>query len=76
MTKLVVESALEGEMTDHLGYDKHAEGSGADGNTRNGTRSKTIATKAGPVRIDVPRDRVGTFTPQIVRVTSASLGVY
>ena len=74
MTKLVVESALEGEMTDHLGYDKHAKGASANGNARNGTRSKTIATKAGPVEIDVPRDRAGTFTPQIVKKRQRRLG--
>ena len=74
MTKLVVESALEGEMKDHLGYDKHAKGASANGNARNGTRSKTIATKAGPVEIDVPRDRAGTFTPQIVKKRQRRLG--
>ena len=74
MTKLVVESALEGEMADHLGYDKHAKGASADGNARNGVRSKTIATKAGPVEIKVPRDRAGTFTPQIVKKRQRRLG--
>ena len=49
LTKLVVESALDGEITDHLGYDKHERGASADGNARNGTRSKTVISKAGPV---------------------------
>ncbi|MBK7822201.1 MAG: IS256 family transposase [Tessaracoccus sp.] len=74
LTKLVVESALDGEITDHLGYDKHERGASADGNARNGTRSKTVVSKAGPVIIDVPRDRAGTFTPQIVAKRQRRLG--
>ncbi len=66
LTKLVVESALEGELTDHLGYAKHERGGSTDGNSRNGTRSKTVLSKAGPVQIDVPRDRAGTFEPVVV----------
>ncbi len=60
LTRLVVESALEGEITDHLGYDKHERGGSVDGNARNGTRTKTVLSKAGPVQVDVPRDRAGT----------------
>jgi putative transposase len=67
LTKLVVESALEGEITDHLGYDKHDPAGKNGGNSRNGTRSKTVLTEVGPVPIDVPRDREGSFEPQIVR---------
>lgn len=74
LTKLVVESALEGELTDHLGYDKHESGGSVDGNARNGTRSKTVATKGGPIQIDVPRDRAGTFTPVIVAKRQRRLG--
>ena len=74
LTKLVVESALDGEITDHLGYDKHERGASADGNARNGTRSKTVISKAGPVIIDVPRDRAGTFEPQIVAKRQRRLG--
>ena len=48
LTRLVVESALEGEITDHLGYDKHERGGSVDGNARNGTRTKTVLSKAGP----------------------------
>ena len=67
LTKLVVESALEGEITDHLGYD-HGEAAGrGTGNSRNGTRSKTVVTDVGPVEIDVPRDRDSSFEPQLVR---------
>jgi transposase-like protein len=67
LTKLVVESALDGEITDHLGYDKHDPAGKNGGNSRNGTRSKTVLTEVGPVPIDVPRDRDGSFEPQIVR---------
>ncbi len=74
LTKLVVESALECEITDHLGYDKHERGASTDGNARNGTRSKTVTTKAGPIVIDVPRDRAGTFEPQIVAKRQRRLG--
>ena len=74
LTKLVVESALDGEITGHLGYDKHERSASADGNARNGTRSKTVISKAGPVIIDVPRDRAGTFEPQIVAKRQRRLG--
>ena len=67
LTKKVLESALEGEITDHLGYDKHDRAGAGSGNSRNGTRSKTVITEVGPVEIDVPRDREGSFEPQIVR---------
>jgi transposase-like protein len=67
LTKRVLELGLEVEMTEHLGYDKHdVEGRGS-GNSRNGTRSKTVLTDIGPVEIDVPRDRAGTFEPTTVR---------
>lgn len=74
LTRLVLESALEGEITDHLGYDKHERRSSSDGNARNGIRSKTVLTKAGPVTIDVPRDRAGTFEPKIVAKRQRRLG--
>jgi transposase-like protein len=66
LTKVVFESALEGEMDDHLGYGKHDPAGRNGGNSRNGTRSKTIVTEAGPVEIEVPRDRESTFEPVIV----------
>jgi putative transposase len=66
LTETVLETALDEELTEHLGHDKHAPASG--GNVRNGTRSKTVLTEAsGHVGIDVPRDRAGSFEPQIVR---------
>ncbi|GAB3904322.1 IS256 family transposase [Microbispora bryophytorum subsp. camponoti] len=67
LTKLVLESALEGELTDHLGYDKHDPAGRGSGNTRNGTRTKTVITDVGPVEIGVPRDRDASFEPKIVR---------
>ncbi|WP_328514064.1 IS256 family transposase [Streptomyces mirabilis] len=67
LTKKVLESALEGEITDHLGYDKHDPAGKDGGNSRNGTRSKTVLTDIGPVEIDVPRDREGSFEPAIVK---------
>ncbi len=66
LTKRVLESALEGEITDHLGYDKHDPAGRNRGNSRNGVRSKTVLTDVGPVEIEVPRDRDGSFEPQIV----------
>src|SRR5882757_6485327 len=62
LTKTVLETALNEEMTDHLGYAKHDPGGGGTGNIRNGTRSKTVLTEnTGQVEIEVPRDRAGTF---------------
>ena len=63
---MVLETALNEELTEHLGHDKH--GASETGNVRNGTRTKTVLTEAtGHVDIEVPRDRAGTFEPQIVR---------
>lgn len=67
LTKRVLESALEGEITDHVGYDKHDAAGRGSGNSRNGTRAKTVLTEVGPVQVKVPRDTAGSFEPQIVR---------
>jgi putative transposase len=68
LTKTVLETALNEEMTEHLGYEKHDPPGAGTGNIRNGTRAKTVLTEAtGQVEIEVPRDRAGTFSPQIVR---------
>jgi putative transposase len=61
-----MESALDGELDDHLGYGKHDLAGCDGGNSRNGRRSKTLLTEAGPVEISVPRDRDGSFEPRIV----------
>ena len=64
LTKTFLETALNEEMTEHLGYEKHESAGVESGNLRNGTRAKTVLTDAsGPVQIDVPRDRAGTFVP-------------
>jgi putative transposase len=67
LTKRVIEAAMDGEITDHLGYAKHDPAGKDGGNSRNGTRAKTVLTDVGPVEITVPRDRDGSFEPQIVR---------
>src|SRR5215211_5518788 len=67
LTKNVLETALDAEMTEHLGYDKHDPAGRGSGNSRNGTRAKTVLTEIGPVEIEVPRDTNSSFDPQIVR---------
>jgi putative transposase len=67
LTKRLVERAMEVELTDHLGYEHHQEPPGGAGNTRNGSTPKTLVTEHGPVRVNTPRDREGSFEPQIVR---------
>jgi putative transposase len=68
LTKRLVERAMEVELTDHLGYEPHMEPPGGVGNTRNGKgKPKTLVTEHGPVRIQAPRDRDGSFEPRIVR---------
>nr|BFE33929.1 IS256 family transposase [Actinomadura rugatobispora]BFE38611.1 IS256 family transposase [Actinomadura rugatobispora] len=67
LTKRVLESALEGEITDHLGRDRHERTGEGGGNVRNGHRSKMVTTEVGRVEIEVPRDRDATFEPKIVR---------
>jgi transposase-like protein len=67
VTKAVLERALTEEITGHLGYDKHDPAGRGSGNNRNGTTPKTVLTDIGAVDLAVPRDRNGTFEPQIVR---------
>jgi putative transposase len=67
LTKTVLEAALDEEMSEHLGYDKHAAAGRNGANSRNGRRTKTVLTEAaGEVQIEVPRDRDATFAPVIV----------
>jgi transposase-like protein len=66
LTNNVLETALDAEMTEHLGYDKHDPAGRGSGNSRNGTRPKTVLTAIGPVEIVVPRDVNSSFDPQIV----------
>jgi transposase-like protein len=75
-TKNVLETALNEEMTEHLGHEKHRAEAGREStNVRNGTRPKTVTSDAvGEVRIEVPRDREGSFTPHIVKKRQRRLG--
>jgi putative transposase len=66
LTKTVLEAGLEAELTDHLGYSKHDPRGRNHGNSRNGTRTKTVLTDVGPVDLEVPRDRDGSFDPRLV----------
>ena len=67
LTKTVLETALEAEMTGHLGYDKHDPAGRDGGNSRNGTRAKTVLTEIGPVQMGGARGRDGSFGPRVVR---------
>jgi transposase-like protein len=67
LTKALVERALDGELTHHLGYDKHDAADDNSGNSRNGTTPKTMRGKRGQVQIDVPSDRSSEFEPQLVK---------
>jgi putative transposase len=67
LTGALVERALGAELTDHLGYEEHAVEGRGSGNSRNGSGSKTLLTEQGPIEIEVPRDRNGTFEPQLVK---------
>jgi putative transposase len=66
LTKMVLETALQGEMDAHLGYRKHEPAGRNSGNSRNGTRIKRVTTSVGPVEVEVPRDRDASFEPKIV----------
>jgi transposase-like protein len=77
LAKQVLETALEAEMDEHLGYehgDRAGKAGAGTGNERNGTRAKTVTTELGPVDVDVPRDRDGTFEPVAVRKRQRRLG--
>ncbi|MFI8392226.1 transposase [Streptomyces sp. NPDC085540] len=67
LTKRLLLSALEDEITDHLGYDKHDPAGKNGGNSRNRTRAKTVLTDVGPAEMFVSRDRDGSFEPKIVK---------
>ncbi len=66
LSKALLERALQGEMTHHLGYEKHDPAGHNSGNSRNGTSPKTIKGKRGQVQIEVPRDRRSQFEPQLI----------
>ena len=66
LTKALIERALQAELTDHLGYDKHAAAGRDSGNARNGTSAKTLKTDQGDLPLDIPRDRQSDSDPQLV----------
>ena len=67
LLKLTVETALNAELTDHLGYEKHGDSKPARGNARNSTTPKRLKSQHGEVDILSPRDRDGSFEPQLLR---------
>jgi transposase-like protein len=67
LTKGLLERAMQGELTHHLGYEKHDPTGNKSGNSRNGSSQKTIKGEFGELLIDVPRDRNGTYEPQIIQ---------
>ena len=66
LTKRAMERALSGELTAHLGYEPHQKAQEPRSNTRNGASSKTVLLKDGEVQLEVPRDRDGSFEPQLI----------
>jgi putative transposase len=67
LTAALVERVLQAELTEHLGYEKHAGLEGGTGNSRNGHTPKQLRSEQGPLTIQVPRDRDGSFEPQLVK---------
>jgi putative transposase len=74
MIKAVLERGLQAELTEHLGYEKHDSAGAGSGNSRNGSTPKTLQTEVGPIELDTPRDRAGTFTPRLVPKGTRRLG--
>ena len=66
LTKQLLERAMAAEMTEHVGYEKHDAGGNNSGNSRNGKSAKTMKGTFGTMPLEVPRDRNGTFEPQII----------
>ena len=66
LLKLTVESALQGELEEHLGYRKHAVEGRGSGNSRNGHSKKTVKSNLGEIELHTPRDRQGSFEPQLI----------
>jgi len=66
LTKALIERAMEADLTEHVGYEKHDQSEKQTKNRRNGKTKKTLRTDQGPLEISVPRNREGTFEPTIV----------
>ncbi|WP_250506853.1 IS256 family transposase, partial [Bowdeniella massiliensis] len=74
LVKAALERGLQAELTSHLGYEKGAADAAAHANSRNGTTSKTVHSEVGPITLDVPRDRDGSFSPRLVPKGQRRLG--
>ena len=76
LTKALLERAMQAEMTDHLGYEKHDPAGNNSGNSRNGATTKTLKGDFGEMPLETPRDRNGSYEPKIIakvkRVSPAS----
>ncbi|MFC6880156.1 transposase [Actinomadura yumaensis] len=71
----ITKTGLQAETAEHLGHERHERPAAPSGDHRNGISAKTVSTKVGPVRIEVPRDRAGEFTPQRAQVRPPHRGV-
>ena len=74
LVKAALERGLQAELTSHLGYEKGAEDASKHANSRNGSTPKTVESEVGPIELDVPRDRGGSFTPRLVPKGQRRLG--
>jgi putative transposase len=74
LVKAVLERGLQAELGEHLGYAKHDPAGRGSGNSRNGSTPKTVQTEIGPLALEVPRDRAGTFAPTLVPKGERRLG--
>jgi putative transposase len=74
LTKRLLESMLQAEMTEHVGYEPYDPAGHHSGNSRNGLRSKMVLTEIGPIELEVPRGRAGTFEPVIVPKRKRRMG--
>jgi transposase-like protein len=75
LTKALIERAMEAELTEHVGYEKHDQSEKQTENRRNGKTKKTLRTDQGPLEIDVPRDREGTFEPTFPNINESLKGL-
>ena len=66
VVKAALERGLDAELTEHVGYERGDPEAALFPNSRNGTSAKTVATEVGDVELDIPRDRLGTFVPQLI----------
>lgn len=74
LKKLTIETALNAELTEHLGHEKHSRKSGS--NARNGYTSKRLLTSDGEFELETPRDRDGTFEPSLIKKNQTRITIY